>query len=139
MKRALSALALLPFIAGCYTIHYVYEAPSTPMPNQETWHHRFAWGIVELESPVILDMMCPGGIAQIQTQVSGLNGLADIGLNMVVSTVTGGLLSWVDLYSPSTISVWCADGQAYRGTLEPDGLVYDVEALPPEPAIPGFE
>lgn len=131
MKRAL-ILSLLPFASACYTINYVYE-PSSGLPStHDEWHHRMLWGIVEFDKPVNLSALCPNGFTQVRTEVSFINGLADWGVTTLVSSVSAGALYGVDLYSPSTISVWCDDGSAFLGVLREDGLVEEVvRKVPP--------
>lgn len=137
MSRAI-LLGMLPLVSACYTIHYVYEPTRMPTPDREVWNNRVLWGMVEFDAPVRIDAICPNGFAEVKTEISVLNGLADWGVTFLVSSVTVGTLSWVDVYSPSTISVWCADGTAYRGVLEEDGLVHDVEAVASEHPVPGW-
>jgi hypothetical protein len=106
-----AALAL----SGCYKINYTTgQSLSSAEPAEKVWQHRFLYGIVEI-GPVQADKICPGGIAQVSTKVSGLNGL----VNYAAGIVPAGNI----IYYPCTVEVWCTSGTAYNLEVSPDGAV----------------
>jgi hypothetical protein len=118
--RLVSIVALgLVALTGCYKITYTNGGPaSMAPPTREEWHHRFVYGLVELE-PVSVAQVCPGGtFTQAHTEMSLPNGV----VQMIVGV----------LYTPSTIQIWCASGAYYEGTLNESGEV--VQLLVPEGA-----
>jgi hypothetical protein len=119
-NRLVSMLALgLVAFTGCYKINYTSGGPaSMAPPTREEWHHRFVYGLVELD-PVNVGEVCPGGtFTQAHTEMSLPNGV----VQMIVGV----------LYTPSTIQIWCASGAYYEGTLNESGEV--VQLLVPEGA-----
>lgn len=106
-----AALAL----SGCYKIDYI-NGPSDPYPASSQWHHIGILGLVEFSNPVALHTICPNGWGKVHNERSFLNGL--------VSYIVGN-----GLYSPYTVEVHCASGQAYRVNLNEDGLATSAEPL----------
>ena len=104
-------LALLS-LNGCYKIDYV-QGPSEPYATQSEWHHIGILGLVEFSDPVRLDQICPGGWAKVHNEISVLHGLVTVALGTVG-------LSWA--YTPHTIEVYCASGQAFQVELDDQGL-----------------
>ncbi|MCK6517942.1 Bor family protein [Myxococcota bacterium] len=117
--RLVSIVALgLVALTGCYKINYTNGGPvSMAPPTREEWHHRFVWGLVELD-PVNVATVCPGGtFTQAHTELSLPNGIVNYVIN---------------IYNPSTIQIWCANGAYYEGTLNESGEV--VQLMVPEGA-----
>lgn len=89
--------------SGCYkTVFHTSVPPAAPSAHyDETWHHSFIWGFVELRA-VNLDAACPGGSpAEIHERVSFLNFL----VSGVLRTVLGVVV--IDYWSPRTVTIHC--------------------------------
>lgn len=115
MKRALLALAALVALSGCFKTQYSYGPKAKGEPELKDWHHRALWGIVELSDPVDISDVCPNGeFSRIKTKTSLGNSI----LTMMLGT----------LYTPSTVQVWCANGDTFRADIKPDGEVLKLEA-----------
>jgi hypothetical protein len=101
-----SRLALLPLLAapllgGCYTTTVRSGLPPAGPPtiaHDEAWHHGVALGMGELSGPYDMPEECPNGWAEIRTETSFVNGLAE-------------LISF-HLYNPQTVTVVCARAPA---------------------------
>lgn len=89
---------LAPLLAmGCYKIDYINTGvPAAPGDPEVVWSHRVINGLIEFEETET-DKECPNGFAQIHTEVSVLNGLAQYVLQ---------------IYNPSTITITCANAKA---------------------------
>jgi hypothetical protein len=115
MKRALLAVLGLVALSGCFKMQYTYGPKVKGEPEIKDWHHRALWGIVELSDPVDISDVCPHGeFSRIKTKTSVGNSI----LTMMLGT----------LYTPSTVQVWCANGDTFRATVTPDGEVLELEA-----------
>lgn len=94
-RSAALAVVLALGLGGCY--HATVDTGLRPSGEvvRKDWAHGFLYGLVppsELDSAA----QCPNGVAQVETQLSFLNQLANV--------LTGGL------YTPMTIRVLCAVG-----------------------------
>jgi len=110
-RLALVALALVSLDA-CYTIRYERRSvlPEAGTPR-EVWHQGFFGGTVLGSAPVNLAAMCPAGVAVVESQVSGLNWLLQVG------TSFGGLAPlWAPAWEPTTVRVTCARPGVARST-----------------------
>ena len=112
MRALLLSAALM--LGGCYKIDYVRSTPSSGVPTSTEWHHIGIIGLVEFSDPVPLQNICPTGFSKVHHEVSFINGLVTYGLN-----VFGGLGF---LYQPSTISVYCNNGQAFDVQVDEAGM-----------------
>lgn len=123
MKRLTLAVLALSLLSGCFKTQYTYGPKAKGDSDHEEWRHRVAWGIIELSGPMDISNVCPDGeFSRIKTS----NTLGNSIVGIVVRAVIGA--GGIDWYSPSTIEVWCADGTAYRGTIDQDGTVLELEA-----------
>jgi hypothetical protein len=91
-------------MSGCYKTNYL-NGGFEGEPAKTEWRHRVVLGLVELGDPVALQSICPSGFGKVTSEVSVLNGLVNYGLGAFG-------LNW--LYAPSTVTVWCSGGSAYR-------------------------
>lgn len=114
LRLALLAAAALS-LGGCYKIDYL-NGPSDPYAAETQWHHIGIWGLVEFSNPVRLNQVCPNGWGKVHNERSFLNGL--------VSWIIGN-----GLYTPYTVEVHCASGQAYKVTVNEEGLATRAEPL----------
>lgn len=74
------------------------KAPgAVPTDWQERWHHGFALGLVELHGPVVATRVCPAGWSEINTSVDPMQTVIALGT--------------LGIYTPTTISVVCADAR----------------------------
>jgi len=93
----LAALTLT--VSACSTVHFDRTASITN--NKEThqqWHHNFAFALYEGSKPVNLVEICPKGSWQsVQTEVSFLNGLAALPVNLLGP-----------IWQPKTVDVTCS-------------------------------
>ena len=112
MKRWIS-LSVVLLGLGCMKINYA-NGPQSGV-SDDVWRHRVLYGIIEVEGALLVQEVCPQGYNYIHSEVSILNGLS----TWALSAITGGLGA---LYNPSTITVWCKNGQAYRGEWSEDSL-----------------
>ena len=97
---------LAPLLAmGCYKIDYINSGVQASGGTTDIWSHRVANGLVEFEETKVQEE-CPGGFAQIHTEVSVLNGISQ----WIPGMIFPGIGSWV--YTPSTISITCAASKA---------------------------
>ncbi|MDE3053558.1 MAG: hypothetical protein KGL38_06335 [Gemmatimonadota bacterium] len=103
MKRAMLALVAGVFLtAGCYHATVTTGLAPSPEKIDVQWAHGFLWGLVP-PSTVDATSKCKSGVAQVETQMSFLNLLANF--------LTSGI------YSPMQITVTCAA----RGTASAGG------------------
>lgn len=109
-------------LTGCYKIDYV-AGPSEPVPAQTEWHHIGIFGLAEFSEPIRLDAICPQGFARVENRRSFLNGLATLGVGLLVP----GAGNWI--YQPYTTTVYCKSGQGYRVELNDDGFVTMAEPI----------
>lgn len=88
-------LWLAPLMAlGCYKIDYINTGvPAQAGDPEMVWSHRAVFGLIEFEQTDVKDE-CPNGFAEIHTEVSVLNGLAQMILG--------------NIYNPSTIALTCS-------------------------------
>lgn len=77
--KAIAMLALL-VSSGCYTTTIRSGLPpaAATVANKARWQHDLLLGIVELSGPHDLSKLCPQGWAEIETETSFLNGLANL-------------------------------------------------------------
>jgi len=72
------------------------RAPLFAAPGwEERWHHEFFLGLDEDPGPVRPEVLCPNGWSQVETHIDPLQG--------AIALLTLGI------YTPSTVSVICAD------------------------------
>ncbi|MFT5582796.1 MAG: hypothetical protein ACI9VR_000372 [Cognaticolwellia sp.] len=103
-------------------MQYNYGSKVKGDPEIRDWHHRALWGLVELSDPVDISDVCPNGdFARIRTKTSIGNSIT----TMILGT----------LYSPSTVQVWCADGDTFRAQVSPAGEVLKLEAPVDQAAV----
>lgn len=95
MKRLVAVAALALASSGCYHATIVTGQPAGTQMVTNPWAHSFIAGLVP-PSTVETAAQCPNGVAQVETQHSFLNMLAQF--------VT------FSIYSPMTIEVTCASG-----------------------------
>lgn len=108
-------LALLSTL-GCYKIDYVTNTPALGQASVDHWNHRVLWGIIELDGPLQTEDLCVNGeFTKVHTETDVISGL-------IMYFFTGAI------YTPNTISVWCADGTSYRGAADSSGAVVYLEA-----------
>lgn len=104
--RGLTVVCLIAATTGCYkaTIQTGLTPSGEIIKNE--WAHGFVYGLVPPDT-VATASRCPNGVAQVQTQHSFLNMLAQF-------------LTW-GIYSPMTIEVQCAaareDSAEYEAAL----------------------
>jgi hypothetical protein len=111
----LALLVLAMAALGCYHATIETGRPASNQVVEVPWAHSFIYGLVP---PTTVDAAeeCDNGVAQVETQLSFLNGL--------VSGITGGI------YTPMHIIVTCASS----GGMEEDASasvieVEDMDAL----------
>ena len=81
----------------------------------EKWALRLNAGLVDFSGPIRLDKVCPSGVVRITQQTSFVNGLvASLTLNM---------------YTPQTFSVFCANKQAFQIHLDDRGQIASFQRL----------
>ena len=95
---------MLLLTLGCLKITYTTGPAEVRSEDHLEWHHRFAYGMVEVPGPFDATQVCPDGIAQVHTQVSALNQLATTGTQAIGQEVG---VDTTGAYNPSTIKVWC--------------------------------
>lgn len=114
MRQAiLISLAALT-LGGCYKTNLHFADSSNDAMNEEIWHHRFVYGLVEA-GPVKLQDICPNGVAKVHEKTSFMNGFVQQ------------FVGWI--YSPNTVQVHCMSGAAYDAELDNDGLVVAAEPI----------
>lgn len=106
---------LLVLLSACFKITYTNTPhASTHRFDHEVWRHRWIYGMIESQGDLSVDELCgDSGFTQIHTEVTPANALVSYGVTAVQSAVTLGATSGVQLYSPSTIQIWCDDGITY--------------------------
>ncbi len=116
-KLKCAALALGLAAAGCYRVAYETNLPAGGPIRTQTAPF-FLAGLIGT-TVVDLEAMCPNGVARWWNEASPLD--------TVLTYITLGI------YTPRTITVMCAGGQAYRATPHPDlGMTELVQIDPPE-------
>jgi hypothetical protein len=153
-RAALAVAAALALASsGCYRVTFKLgkSVPEAGAPR-ELWHHAILSGLVDLSGPVQLDQLCPQGVAQVQTEESVPNGIAQ-NLSSAVLAVPGYLVSpyaavggyWLvarhlQPWAPSTVRLTCARAAVKslklvvlklesRGGLEPQTVDLFTDAL----------
>jgi len=113
MTRRVAAAALaLAALSACYTIRYERRSvlPEAGTPR-EVWHHGFIGGTILASAPVDLAAMCPAGVAVVESQVTWLNWIVQVG------TSFGALAPlWAPAWEPTTVRVTCARPGVGRST-----------------------
>ncbi len=91
--RAALLLTLVCGVAsGCYTVRYHTRRAAAASPVS-SWNHLFFWGLAG-SARVDIQAICPAGLARLETKRT-------FG-NLFVGLLTLGL------YSPTSVTVWCA-------------------------------
>lgn len=101
MRWHVPFLAGLLLAGGCYHATVTTGLAPSPQVIDKEWAHGFLWGLVP-PSTVETASKCPNGVAQVETQQSFLN--------MVANILTSGI------YSPMQITVTCAAAGGMSGT-----------------------
>lgn len=128
-------------LSGCFKMTYTNTASQgveQEGPQHDVWRHRWIFGMVESQGDLDVEQVCgTSDFTQIHTEVSVINVLADVGVNYIAGALVGGVTAYIDLYSPSTIQVWCGDGTTYLFGMD-DGVPV-AAAAPVEQELPvGF-
>lgn len=115
--RAMAMLVCAGLLAGCYQIRYTRRVAAEPLPRHDRWHHNLIAGLWEFSDPVQTDAICPHGLARVEQQQSFVNVLAQAGVQLAFGGAIGGGTRRADagggvaalqLWTPSTVKVWCA-------------------------------
>lgn len=109
MNKLLLAVPLLAM--GCYKIDYINSGVQASGGTTDIWSHRLANGLIEFEETEV-EEQCPNGFAQIHTEVSVLNGIAQRIPGFLPPFGGTPLVGWWWIYTPSTISITCAASKA---------------------------
>ena len=126
-RMVLLTMALLGSTTACFRIHYVNTGVAPQgSPSYEHWHHNVIDGLAEVSPAVNLRDACPQGWAEVYNRVTFLNWLAgttvQLGADLATRAVTRdpnsnppkpGYNFPVGIWSPSTVSVTCAQGPSY--------------------------
>ena len=92
--------------------------------------------MIESQGDLSVEAVCGSPyFSQIHTEVSAINWFTDVGVNYIAGSLVGGLTAYIDLYSPSTIQVWCQDDTTYVFGLAPGGELV-AAAAPVEQVLP---
>lgn len=99
MRKLAATLSVLilsaVLLSGCWRHRYINsQAVQEVQPAVWEWNHHLLWGLIKLSDDVMIDQVCPAGVARIESWVGPLQ--------VLLYAVTGGI------YSPTTIRVWCA-------------------------------
>jgi Bor protein len=100
MRRAASLALLAVLSTGCYHVTVTTGRSLGTTTIEQPWAQSFIYGLVPPPT-VETASKCPSGVAQVETQMSFLNGL--------VSGITFGI------FTPMTIKVTCAAGGRSEG------------------------
>lgn len=95
---------MLLLLTGCLKITYTTGPELMSPPSHEEWHHRFAYGTIEVPGPFDASEVCPSGVAQVHTEVSFANQMAQAGTQALGEEIG---VDASGAYTPSTIQVWC--------------------------------
>lgn len=95
-KLGLSLVASCLAATACFTTTVRSGKPPAPatVEHDGKWHHGLVYGLAELSGPYDLQEMCPNGWAEITTETSFVNGIAQ--------SFTS------NIYSPQSVTVRCA-------------------------------
>ena len=110
------ALSACLLVAGCFQHTYTL---GTGAPEGEIvykhWHHHWLFGLIrpDLQKNLEVEEHCPSGNATIHQEVSFVNGLIDVLIGFV--------------YSPTTVTIQCDDGQQAELELSGDEVAELVE------------
>jgi hypothetical protein len=106
------ALTVVTFVAlaGCFMNRYAVGtgADINREPDYKQWTGHFIAGLVGGSDQLSINNICPSGNAVIEDVRSFVN--------MLIGGLTG------NIYTPSTISVWCGDGSKAEVTVQPEDL-----------------
>lgn len=83
----------------------------------KAWHHHWLFGLIrpEFQEETVVAKLCPSGNATIHEETSFLNGLIDVLIGII--------------YSPTTVTITCADGSQTEVALESE----DISAIVTDP------
>ena len=120
-RTCLSIVAASVMASACYTTTVRSGKPPAPAAIQYDgkWHHGMVYGLAELSGPYNLQEVCPNGWAEITTETSFVNGIAQ--------TFTS------SIYSPQSVTVRCAKDTASSAAAESPETSTEL-ADTPEPA-----
>jgi hypothetical protein len=122
-------------VVGCYSTTYYTKRTSSGQRHSE-WNHRFVYGAIDPGEPVNVDAHCAHGMASAKTQVTAANGILGFMAQMLTTLVVAGpwyvaehdrgetFQEWSKaqpasnfiaprIWSPSTITVMCAEREAF--------------------------
>ncbi len=109
MRTSLTGLLLATLLlSGCHTISYRGRGSPSGV-EQEQWNNYFLWGLAPGSNDIDLQKLCPSGPARWKSQQSFVQGL--------IGVVTLGI------YSPRSVHVECASGNAFLVPGERDGAI----------------
>jgi Bor protein len=109
--RMLTLLLIASSIA-CYKTRLIFQKSTAVATNKcfdHRWYHGGIFGLLEFSDPVPLSQLCEAGVAYIDEETTFLNGL--------VQQLTRGL------YTPQTVTVYCANGRVGEAALNANGKV----------------
>lgn len=118
MKKALACAAAALMMTGCFNTKIVFSEKgggTVSAAHDGAWHHGIIVGLVTLSDPIAIDKVCPSGVAYVEQNTSFLNGLV------------GGIT--YNIYTPQTVSVYCADGGSADVKLDENGQVVAMSAI----------
>lgn len=135
--RAVAAMLCASLLAGCYQIRYTRRVAAEPLPRSDRWHHNLIAGLWEFSEPVKTHAICPYGIARVEQAQSFTNVLAQAGVQLAFGGAIGGGTRRADagggvaalqLWTPSTVKVWCAVEDASKPEPAPAPVVAPLAA-----------
>ncbi len=103
MLAGASTLGLFLGSVGCVrtTIRSGRAPGDVPPGWEDRWHHGVVFGLNELPGPIPLDALCPDGWSEVDAAIDPIQS--------IVALLTLGV------YTPTTISVVCAEPNAPKG------------------------
>lgn len=97
-KSIIVTAVLLVSLSACYKHVYRTGLPAAGRPAYSAWHHSFIAGLITTSSDINLSSLCPSGVAEINDEMTFLNGL--------VAILTEGL------WTPTHVEVFCSASAA---------------------------
>lgn len=123
MKRAIAVLALVG-LAGCYQVRFTRRVEAEPRPRQAAWNHVLVNGLWGVSEPTDVHRICPEGVARVDNLHTPLNVAAQLLVQAALAVLVGGTSKagsggggaavGLQVWSPTTVRVWCAKNGSSR-------------------------
>jgi len=107
-------------LTACHSVTFTRRVTPEAQPRVERWQHHVFHGLWDTSGPIDLSNVCPYGLARVETKRDVWNTVAQVSTQLVAgaaltpvagaptsSSIAGGI-AFFELWTPSTVRVWCA-------------------------------